>query len=216
MKIEQKQQKQPTMNIKKILLLLSFIAFAVIGFSQTNYEIETTATSEKFNSEGQLISKRLWVKGTQNNEKMEVELILNPRGKVMNLTINDEKVKPLFFKEYRILTDYLIDYIKKEKEYVEPVQTRGLVRVVSDNPDADKLLTDDKKEKLIERFKKELVQDNLVEDIQVFQLMITSSALYINGKEQAPEMFVKYKALYDEHSPVALSKTTYFQIMQSL
>ena len=123
---------------------------------------------------------------------------------------------PLFFKEYRILTDYLIDYVRKEKEYVAPVQTRGLVRVVSDNPDASKLLTDDKKEKLIKKFKEELLLDELVEDIQVFQLMITSSDLYINGKEQTEDMFLKYKAIYDEHSPVALSKTTYFQIMQSL
>jgi len=204
------------MIIKKYLLLICFVITSFIGIAQTNYEIETTATSEKFNSKGELISKRLWATGTQGGEKMEVELILSPRGKVMNLKINDEKVKPLFFKEYRILTDYLIDYVKKEKEYVAPVQTRGLVRVVSDNPDASKLLTEEKKIKLIERFKEELLIDKLVDNIQVFQLMITSSALYINGKEQSQDMFIKYKAIYDEHSPVALSKTTYFQIMQSL
>jgi hypothetical protein len=204
------------MIIKKSLLLFGLIIFSLLGFAQTNYEIETTSTSENFNSKGELISKRVWASGTQGGDKMDVELILSPRGKVMKLTINGEKVKPLFFKEYRILTDYLIDYVRKEKEYVAPVQTRGLVRVVSDNPDASKLLTDDKKEKLIKKFKEELLLDELVEDIQVFQLMITSSDLYINGKEQTEDMFLKYKAIYDEHSPVALSKTTYFQIMQSL
>ncbi len=204
------------MTIKKSLLLICFLAISLVGFTQTNYEIESTSTSEKFNSKGDLISKRIWANGTQNDERMDVELILSPKGKVMNLTINDESIKPLFFKEYRILTDYLIAYVKKEKEYVAPVQTRGLVRVVSDNPDASKLLTEEKKDKLIERFKVELTKDKLVDDIQVFQLMITSSALYINGKEQSYDMFIKYKAIYDEHSPVALSKTTYFQIMQSL
>lgn len=187
-----------------------------LGMAQTNYEIETTATSEKFNSNGELISERFWANGTQNGQKMEVEIILNPQGKVMSLTINDEKIKPLFFKEYQILTDYLVDYVQKEKEYVAPVQTRGLVRVVSDDPDASKLLTEDKKGKLIKKFKEELVKDDLVEDIQVFQLMMTSSALYINGKEKPQDFFIKYKAIYDEYSPVALSKTTYFQIMQSL
>lgn len=201
---------------KSFVLLLLLITSIVTCFAQTGYEITHTSISEKFNHKDVLISKRIWATGKQGESDFSVELIINPKGRVMNLTINEEKIKPLFFKEYRLLTDYLIDYVKKEQEYVEPVQTRGLVRVVSDDPNVSKLLTDDIKKQLITNFKKELIADNLVENISIFQLMITSSALYINGIQQPESTFLKYKSIYDQYSPVPLSKKTYFQIMQSL
>lgn len=201
---------------KSFLLFLLLTTIIITGFSQTGYEITNTATSEKFNQKGKLISKRIWATGKQDESDFSVELILNPKNKVMDLTINEEKIIPLFFNEYRLLTDYLINYVKEEKEYVPPVKTRGFVRVVSDNPDVNKLLTEDIKKQLLDSFKKELISDSLVKDINVFQLMITSSALYINGNQQSEAMFIKYKTIYNRYSPIALSKTTYFQIMQSL
>jgi putative lipase involved disintegration of autophagic bodies len=204
------------MNISKILLLLCFFLISTATFAQTNYEIHTTSTSEKFDSKGELKSRRIFSSGIHGDEIVNVEMILSPTNVLMELTINDEVIMPLMFKEYKILTDYIISYINKEEQPAAAKQVSQTTKIVSDNPANENQLTDDDRRRLMNLIKEQLITDNLIENSDVFDFLITGSALYINGKQQEDTIFVKYKAIYDKYSEVPLTKTTYFQITQTL
>lgn len=92
------------MNIPKTLLLLCFFLISTATFAQTNYEIHTTSTSEKFDSDGNLKSRRIFSSGVHGDEIVNVEMILSPTNTLMELTINDEVIMPLMFKEYKIFS----------------------------------------------------------------------------------------------------------------
>jgi hypothetical protein len=204
------------MSIPKSLLLLCFFLISVGTFAQTNYEIHTTSTSEKFDSDGNLKARKIFSSGIHGEEIVNVEMALSPTNSLIRLTINDEVIMPLMFKEYKILTDYIISYVNKEEE---PFVAKGVsqtTKIVSDDPANENQLTDDDRRRLMSLIKDELVKDNLIENLDVFDFLITSTALYINGKEQQEAIFIKYKAIYDKYSEVKLSKTTYFQITQTL
>jgi|AntRauTorckE5430_2_1112549.scaffolds.fasta_scaffold09844_3 hypothetical protein len=205
------------MSILKSLLLLCFFFISVAVSAQpTNYDIHTTSTSEKFDSEGNLKSKRIFSSGVHDEEIVNVEMILSPTNSLMKLTINDESIMPLMFKEYRILTDYIISYVNQEELPLVPKGVSQTTKVVSDDPANENQLTDEDRRALMNLIKDELVKDNLIENLDVFDFLITSTALYINGKQQEDTIFTKYKAIYDKYSEVKLSKTTYFQITQTL
>jgi hypothetical protein len=205
------------MNITRNLLLLCFFLISVAAFAQpTNYEIHTTSTSEKFDSDGNLKSKRIFSSGVHGEEIVNVEMILSPSNSLMELTINEENIMPLMFKEYRILTDYIISYINKEELPPVPKGVSQTTKIVSDDPANENQLTDEDRRGLMNLIKDELVKDNLIENLDVFDFLITSTALYINGQQKEEAVFIKYKAIYDKYSEVKLSKTTYFQITQTL
>ena len=204
------------MSIPKTLLLLCFFLISTATFAQTNYEIHTTSTSEKFDSKGDLKSRRIFSSGIHGDEIVNVEMILSPTNTLMELTINDEVIMPLMFKEYKILTDYIISYINKEEQPREAQQVSQTTKIVSDDPANENQMTDDDRRRLMNLIKEELIADDLIENSDVFDFLITGTVLYINGKEQDNAVFVKYKAIYDKYSEVALTKTTYFQITQTL
>lgn len=204
------------MNISKTLLLLCFFLISTATFAQTNYEIHTTSTSEKFDSKGNLKSRRIFSSGIHGDEIVNVEMILSPTNALMELTINDEVIMPLMFKEYKILTDYIISYINKEEQPRPAKEVSQTTKIVSDDPANENQMTDDDRRRLMNLIKEQLITDNLIENSDVFDFLITGTVLYINGKEQDNAIFIKYKAIYDKYSEVALTKTTYFQITQTL
>ncbi|NJN77072.1 MAG: hypothetical protein HC803_01045 [Saprospiraceae bacterium] len=205
------------MIISKNLLLLCFVLISLTTLAQpTNYEIHTTSTSEKFDSKGNLKSLRIFSSGVHGEDIVNVEMILSPTYKLIELSINEEAIMPLMFKEYKILTDFIIDYVKQENEPATPKVVSQVTKIVSDDPSKENQLSDDDRRSLMNLIKQELISDDLIGKSDVFDFLITSTALYINGKQQDEPIFLKYKSIYDKYSEVQLSKTTYFQITQTL
>lgn len=190
-------------------MLLSIAASA-----QVDYDISMITVDEKFDNQQQLIARTIRSYGTQGDENLRVEIIIDPKNTVKKLIVNDKKVMPLMFKEYRILTDYVINYADTERELEKP-QANAIVKVVGQN--LTEKLTENDKKLLLDTIKKELIGDEMLSDeSQPFDFSLTGNDLFFNGTRQTNEVFKKYKNLYDRLANIQLSKTTYFQITQTL
>ncbi len=203
------------MKTLKGLLCLCLLTFAYAATAQLNYEIHTTTTSEKFDKDGKLISRHLWSSGVQDNEVLNVDIIVDNHNFVKELTVNDGKINPLMLKEYKMLTDFVINYIDQDIQTAPTDGSSKTSRIVSEEPTGEKLTEEDKRA-LMALIKDELIKDALIDNPKVFDFLLTSEHLYINAKKQEEAVFIKYKNLYDKYSDIPLSKTTYFQMTQSL
>lgn len=198
----------------RALFFICLLTASYGAIAQSDYEIFTTTTSEKFDSEGKLVSRHLWASGVQGEEIINVDIIVDPNNKVKELTVNDNEVKPPMFKEYKSITDYVIAYIDQDIE-TAPTDGSSKTTLVGEPADEDKATKSDKKA-LMNLVKDELVNDKLIDNPDVFDFMLTFDSLYINAKKQDEAVFKKYKALYEKYSTIPLAKTTYFQITQTL
>lgn len=194
------------------LLLISFLSISVSA--QVDYDISTIIVDEKFDSKQELIARKIRSYGTQQEESLKVEIIVDPNNRVKELIVNEKKIMTLMLKEYRILTDYVINYADTERELEKP-KANAVVKVVGQNLDAK--LTESDKLTLLDTIKKELINDQIVgNESEPFDFSLTGHALFINGKRQEEDIFNKYKQIYDRLAEIQLSKTTYFQITQTL
>lgn len=202
------------MKMLKNVFLLLFLCLSISVSAQVDYDISTIIVDEKFDSKQQLVARKIRSYGTQKAEELNVEIIVNTSNAVKELTVNGKKVMPLMFKEYRILTDYVINYADTERELEKP-KANAVVKVVGQN--LKEKLSESKKQTLLDTIKKELINDRMIEnESQPFDFSMTGNYLFLNGEKQADAIFKKYKQVYDRLCDIPLSKTTYFQITQTL
>ena len=65
----------------------------------------------------------------------------------------------------------------------------------------------------IEMIKKEMVKDNLLKDEnEELNMDLNESGMKVNGKEVSPELFKKYKKMYEDHFNKKLSDDNHFRI----
>lgn len=202
------------MRMLKNTLLILFLFLSLSVSAQVEYDISTIIVDEKFNSKQKLIARKIRSYGTQGTEDLKVEIIVNPNNAVKELTINDKKVMPLMFKEYRFLTDYVISYADTEQELEKP-KANAVVKVVGQN--LQQKLNENEKQVLLDTVKKELIDDKMIDNESTpFDFSLTGNYLFLNGQKQDDIIFQKYKQVYDRLCEIPLSKTTYFQITQTL
>lgn len=198
----------------KNALLLSMLCFAFSAFAQTDYDISTVIVDEKFDNNDRLIARKIRAVGLQNEQELKVEITVDPHNIVKELVVNNKKVMPLMFKEYRILTDYVINYADTERELEKP-KANAVVKIVGQH--LTKKLSESEKQTILGILKKELIHDGMLADeSEPFDFSMTGNYLFFNGKRQSDAIFLKYKAIYDNYCEIQLSKTTYFQITQTL
>ena len=202
------------MRILKNVLFLFILFLSTTVFAQVKYDIPTIIVDEKFDNKEQLIARKIRSYGTQDSQDLKVEVIVNPKNAVKELIVNEKKVMPLMFKEYRILTDYVISYADTKRELEKP-KANAVVKVVGQN--LKEKLTESEKQTLLDTVKKELISDGMLEnESQPFDFSMTGNYLFLNGNKQDSNIFTKYKQVYDRLCTIPLSKTTYFQITQTL
>lgn len=201
-------------KLKHVLSVL-FLLVSITLFAQAEYEIYTTTISEKFNSEKELQSRRIWTSGTQDKTIFNIDLTVDANNIVRQLTINDAEIIPPRFQDYKDLTEYIIKYIDGEVLNI-PTAEKSKTKVTREEPAEGDKATDSDKRALMDLIKVELIKDKLIDNPQVFDFMLTFDSLYINAKKQEQEVFEKYQALYGKYSVVSLSNGTYFQITQTL
>lgn len=195
-------------------LLLSILCFALSASAQPDYDIATVTIDEKFDNNDELIARKIRSTGSQNGQELRVEITVDPNNIVKELIVNEKKVMPLMFKEYRILTDYVINYADTERELEKP-KANAVVKVVGQH--LTKKLSESEKQMILGLLKKELINDGMLTDeSEPFDFSMTGNYLFFNGERQSEATFHKYKAIYDEYCEIQLSKTTYFQITQTL
>lgn len=199
------------MNTIKHVLSLLFLLSSITVFAQSGYEIYTTTVSEKFNSEEELKSRRIWASGVRNEEVLNLDFTVDAKNTVTELIINEKNVPAVMIKEYKPMIDYVIKYVDGQVEN-EPAKTTTTTKEPADK---DKLTESDKRA-LMDLIKTELITDKLIDNPDVFDFMLTYDSLYINAKKQDATVFQKYKDLYDKYSDTPLSRTTFFQITQTL
>lgn len=198
----------------KNVLLLSILFISTSIFAQVDYDISTITVDEKFDNKQRLIARKIRSYGTQGEEDLKVEVIVNPKNAVKELIVNGKKVMPLMFNEYRILTDYVINYADTDRELEKP-KANAVVKVVGQN--LKEKLTESEKKTLLDTVRKELISDKIIDDeSEPFDFSLTGNDLFVNGKRQEITTFNKYKQVYDRLAEIQLSKTTYFQITQTL
>ena len=202
------------MKILKNVLLLSILFLSTPIFAQVNYDISTIIIDEKFDNKQRLIARKIRSYGTQGEESLKVEIIVTPKNAVKELIVNEKKVMPLMFKEYRILTDYVISYADTERELEKP-KANAVVKIVGQ--DLKEKLTETEKKMLLDTLKRELINDGILRDeSEPFDFSMTGNYLFFNGNQQDGNIYNKYKQIYDRLCDIPLSKTTYFQITQTL
>mgnify|MGYP001065148751 CR=1 FL=1 len=202
------------MKILKNVLLLSILFLSTPIFAQVNYDISTIIIDEKFDNKQRLIARKIRSYGTQGEESLKVEIIVTPKNAVKELIVNEKKVMPLMFKEYRILTDYVISYADTERELEKP-KANAVVKIVGQ--DLKEKLTETEKKMLLDTLKIELINDGILRDeSEPFDFSMTGNYLFFNGNQQDGNIYNKYKQIYDRLCDIPLSKTTYFQITQTL
>lgn len=193
-----------------LLLLILFVSISASG--QENYEIHSSTVSEKFNSENELQSRHIWATGVQAEEILNIDMTVDVNNKIKELIINDKTILPVMAKEYKAITDYVIAYVDGN---VQTAPTDGSSTTTKE-PAAEDKMTDSDRRALMSLIKAELIKDELIDNPNVFDFMLTFDSLYINAKKQEDAVFTKYKALYDKHSDIPISKITYFQMTQTL
>lgn len=200
-------------TLKNTLLLFSLFLSITVS-AQIDYDISNIIVDEKFDNKSRLIARTIRSYGKQGEEELKVRIIVNPKNAVKELTVNDKKIMPLMFKEYRFLTDYVINYADREHVFEKP-KGNAVTKVVGQNLKTK--LTKDDEELLLKTMKKELLNDGIISaDNEPFDLSLTGNDLFINAQRQEKQVFQKYKGIYDKLSNIPLSKTTYFQITQTL
>lgn len=204
------------MRTFKTIFLFLLLFFSFTSYGQLEYDITTITIAEKFNSKNILIARTIRSIGKQKTEDLRVEVVVDPNNMVKALTINDREVMSLMFEEYIFLTDYVINYADADKKAVIP-KGNAVTKIVGQNFNDENQLTDSAKKILLDTIKKELMNDKFInKNYDPFDLTLTGNDLFINAKKQEANTFVKYKQLYDRLSDISLSKTTYFQITQTL
>lgn len=202
------------MNKLKNVFLLLFLFLSVAASAQVNYDIKKITIDEKFDNRNKLIARTIRSKGTQGEEILQVEVVVNPTNQVKSLIINNEIVMPLMIREYKILTDYIINYADTDRELERP-KGNASVKVVGQN--LKEKLTESDKKILLTTVKKELLDDSILKvNNEPFDFSLTVNYLFFNGQKQETHIFLKYKKVYEGLCDIPLSKTTYFQITQML
>lgn len=202
------------MKMLKNVLLFFILFLSTVVAAQVDYDISTIIVDEKFDSKQQLAARKIRSYGTQKGEELNVEIIVNTKNAVKELIVNEKKIMPLMFKEYQILTDYVINYADTERALEKP-KANAVVKVVGQN--LTEKLTESEKLTLLENVQKELINDGMLADeSEPFDFSMTGNYLFFNGERQDGNIFNKYKEIYDKLCDIPLSKTTYFQITQTL
>jgi len=195
-------------HVLSLLLLLS----SITAFAQSNYEIQSTTVSEKFDSENVLKSRRIWASGVRDKEVLNIDMVVDANNIVKELTINDKEIIPPRFSIFKGLTNYVIQYVDNEANSTPT--SEQITR--EDEPAENEKLTESDQRGLMDLIKQELINDELIDNPKVFDFMLTYDSLYINAKKQEQTIFKKYKDLYEKYSDAPLARTAYFQITQTL
>ena len=67
----------------------------------------------------------------------------------------------------------------------------------------------------IDEVRSEMVKDKLIEDKdEDLNLDISENSMKVNGKEVPPELFKKYKKMYEDHFDEELSDDNHFRIIE--
>ena len=202
------------MNTLKNVFLLLFAFLSIAASAQIDYDIKKITVDEKFDARNRLIARTIRSTGTQGAESLRVELVVNPTNKVKSLMVNDKKINPLMIKEYSLLTDYVINYADTDRELEKP-KGNAVVNVVGQN--LQEKLTENDERILLRTIKNKLLSDSIIKvDNEPFDFSLTGYYLFINGKKQEAHIFQKYTEVYKGLCKIPLSKTTYFQITQTL
>lgn len=200
------------MNTFKHVLSLLLVLSSMTVFAQSGYEIYNTTVSEKFNSDNELQSRHIFASGVRDGVVLNMDFTVDANNIVKELTINDKELPTPMFSAFKGLTDYVIKYVDNE---VKDTPANEQVATKEEPAEKDKLTEDDKRA-LMDLIKEELLNDKLIDNPKVFDFMLTYDSLYINAKKQEQTVFEKYKALYEKYSDTPISRTTYFQITQTL
>jgi hypothetical protein len=209
-------------TLKHHILTLLLCSFALAASAQVNYDIHSTTVSESFDSKDKLTSRRIWASGVRNNEVLNLEMVVDGQNKVTELTINENLVKSPAVKEYKPLTDFVLDYVSKDVKEVTGEVTVGKAVATrfrtDDEPlsESDRMTEAEDKKMVMQLIKSELIKDALIDNPEVFDFMLTFDSLYINAKKQDDAIFKKYSELYRNNTAVPITNGTYFQITQSL
>ena len=200
------------MNTFKHVLSLLLVLSSMTIFAQSGYEIYNTTVSEKFNSDNELQSRHIFASGVRDGAVLNMGFTVDANDVVTELIINDKELPASMFSAFKGLTDYVIKYVDNE---VKDTPANEQVATKEEPAEKDKLTEDDKRA-LMDLIKEELLNDKLINNPKVFDFMLTYDSLYINTKKQEQTIFEKYKALYEKYSDAPISRTTYFQITQTL
>jgi len=98
---------------------------------------------------------------------------------------------------------------------LEKPKANAVVKIVGQ--DLKEKLTETEKKMLLDTLKRELINDGILRDeSEPFDFSMTGNYLFFNGNQQDGNIYNKYKQIYDRLCDIPLSKTTYFQITQTL
>lgn len=200
------------MKTLKYSLSLLFILFVATIYAQSGYEIHNTTVTEKFDSDDVLQSRQIWASGVRDGEVLNMDFTVDANNALQKLIINEKEMPASMFPALKPLTDYVVKYIEED---VQNSTKESEITSAEKSSEKDKL-TDDIRRRIVDLIKKELIKDELIENPEVFDFMLTYDSLYINAKKQEAAVFEKYKSLYERYTDGVMTSGTSFQITQSL